>query len=75
VKLLKQTGWGLPKLHEMPLPSAHFVIAVDGRPRRAETYSTQAAAEKAAKELARYVVGQRVTVYRAEPVMAVKDGE
>jgi hypothetical protein len=66
--------WGLPELKAAPLPKAHFLIVVDGRPRRPEMYTTQDAAEKAAKDLARYVIGRRVTVYRAEPVAAVKDG-
>ena len=66
--------WGLPALKPAPLPQAHFVIAVDGRPRRPATYKTQAEAERAAKELARYVIGHAVTIYRAEPVASWKDG-
>ncbi len=69
------TNWGFPAVKAASLPEAHFIVAVEGRPRRPETFTTQAAAEKAAKELARYSMGQRVTVYRAEPVSAVRDDE
>ncbi len=67
--------WGLPPLNAAPLPKAHFVVAVDGRPRRPTEYPTQAAAEKAARDLARYNIGLRITIYRAEPVAAIRDGK
>ncbi len=66
---------GVPPLIVAPLPKAWYFVAVDGRPRRPETYPTQALAEKAARDLARYNLGQRVSVYRAEPVAAMRDGQ
>lgn len=64
---------GLPPVPSAPLPKSWYFLAVDGRPRRVEIYPTQATAEKAARDLARYVINQRVTVCHAVPVVAVRD--
>ncbi len=62
-----------PALVPAALPKHFYFVAVDGRPRRTEQFATQAAAEKSARELARYVLGHRVTVFRAEPTAALRD--
>jgi hypothetical protein len=56
-----------------PLPGSFYFVCVAGRPRRPETYRTQAAAEKAAKALARHDVLRVVGIFRAEPVGAFRD--
>jgi hypothetical protein len=56
-----------------PLPEQFYFIAVTGRPRRPETFRSQAAAEKAAKSLARLDVLRTVGVFRAEPLTAFRD--
>lgn len=70
---MKVDAYKLANLRSAPLPAAHYILAVAGRPHRRETYTSQAAAHKAATLLARYSVGCRVTIYRCEPVAALVD--
>ena len=70
---MKLNSYKLANLRPVPLPAVRYILAVDGRPQRRESYTSQAAAQKAASLLARYSVGCRVTIYRCEPVAAMVD--
>lgn len=70
---MRPDSYKVAKLRSVPVPAVRYIVAVDGRPQRRESYTSQAAAHKAASLLARYSVGCRVTIYRCEPVAAMVD--
>jgi hypothetical protein len=74
MKLAKPAYAGIPPLVSVPPPRGHhFFVAVEGRNRRPEKYTSVDAASKAAQELARYCLNERVVIYRAGGVLAWKD--
>jgi hypothetical protein len=50
-------------------PAQFYFVSVEGRPRRVEQFSTRAAAEVLAKQVAMYDEGRKVLVYVANPVV------
>jgi hypothetical protein len=70
---MSANSWNFPDPVPAKLPKPFYFVGVDGFPRRPEVYETQAAAEKAAKSISQYHVATRVTIYRAEPLVAMRD--